>query len=89
MADLVWLIPAFPLAGFLALLLLAYAVPLWFLAAGYGLPVLLPLLTLPLAAALTRTVLTRTSGAALNPALSRAGRLAAAYAALFAVGLAL
>jgi len=73
---------------FVLLLLLAYAVPLWFLAAGYGPAVLLPLLTLPVAAALTRTMLTETSGEALNPALSRTGRLAAAYAALFAVGLA-
>jgi len=74
---------------FLALLALAYLVPFWFLASGYGYPVLLPLVSLPLAAALTRTVLTETAGDALNPALSRAGQLAALYAVLFAVGLAL
>ncbi|HKJ58020.1 MAG TPA: 1,4-dihydroxy-2-naphthoate polyprenyltransferase [Halobacteriales archaeon] len=74
---------------FLALLALAYLVPFWFLASGYGYPVLLPLVSLPIAAALTRTVLTETTGDALNPALSRAGRLAALYAVLFAVGLAL
>jgi len=74
---------------FLALLALAYLVPFWFLASGYGYPVLLPLVSLPLAAALTRTVLTETAGDALNTALSRAGQLAALYAVLFAVGLAL
>ena len=74
---------------FLALLGLAYLVPFWFLASGYGYPVLLPLASLPIAAALARTVLTETSGDALNPALSRAGRLAALYAVLFSVGLAL
>jgi 1,4-dihydroxy-2-naphthoate octaprenyltransferase len=74
---------------FVALLTLAYLVPFWFLADGYGPAALLPLLSLPLAASLTRTVLTETSGEALNPALSRAGRLAALYAVLFAVGLVL
>ena len=73
---------------FLALLALAYLTPLWFAWAGYGIAVLAPLLTLPLAAVVTRTVLTETSGAALNPALESTGKLLAAYAALFAVGLA-
>ena len=73
---------------FVALEALAYLVPFWFIARGHGLAVLLPLLSLPLAAALTRTVLTETGGDALNPALSRAGQLAALYAVLFAVGLA-
>jgi len=74
---------------FLALLVLAYLVPFWFLAGGRGYWVLLPLASLPLAVGVARTVLTETSGEALNPALSRAGRLAAVYAVLFAVGLAL
>jgi 1,4-dihydroxy-2-naphthoate octaprenyltransferase len=74
---------------YLAMLTLAAVVPLWFLVRGYGLAVLLPLLTLPYAARITRTVLTETSGAALNPALERTGKLLAAYAALFALGLAL
>ncbi|MFB6079747.1 MAG: 1,4-dihydroxy-2-naphthoate polyprenyltransferase [Haloferacaceae archaeon] len=78
----------FARAEYLAMLALAYLVPGWFLLRGYGLPVLLPLLTLPLAALVARTVLTRTDGGALNPALERTGRLLAAYAALFAVGLA-
>ncbi|MFB6301519.1 MAG: 1,4-dihydroxy-2-naphthoate polyprenyltransferase [Haloferacaceae archaeon] len=78
----------FARAEYLLMLALAYIAPFWFLARGYGLPVLLPLLTLPLAARVTRTVLTRTDGDALNPALERTGQLLAAYAALFAVGLA-
>ena len=73
---------------FLLLLTVAYLTPLWFLWSGYGVAVLLPLLTLPLAATVTRTVLTETSGAALNPALESTGKLLAAYAALFAAGLA-
>ena len=63
--------------------------PIWFLLGGYGVAVLLPFLSLPLAVSLTRTMLTETSGEALNPALSRAGQLAALYAVLFAAGLAL
>jgi 1,4-dihydroxy-2-naphthoate octaprenyltransferase len=77
-------------AQYVGLLGLAYAVPfaLW-IARGTGPAVLLPLLTLPLAASVAHTVCTRTSGAALNPALERTGKLLAAYAVLFGVGLAL
>jgi len=73
---------------FLALLALAYTVPpvLW-LGRGLAPTVLAPLLSLPLAAAVARTVLTRTDGEALNPALERTGKLLALYAALFAAGL--
>jgi 1,4-dihydroxy-2-naphthoate octaprenyltransferase len=75
---------------YVALLGLAYAVPpaLW-LSDAASLPVLFPLVTLPLAVAVARTVCTRTSGAALNPALERTGKLLAAYGVLFGVGLAL
>ncbi|MFB6118414.1 1,4-dihydroxy-2-naphthoate polyprenyltransferase [Halosegnis sp.] len=73
---------------FLLLLGMAYVVPLVFAATGYGVAVLLPLVTLPLAASLARTVLTETSGAALNPALETAGRLLFAHSVLFAAGLA-
>ncbi|PAU84767.1 1,4-dihydroxy-2-naphthoate polyprenyltransferase [Halorubrum salipaludis] len=73
---------------FLALLALAYLTPLWFFARGDGPAVLLPLVTLPLAAGVTRTVLTETAGDALNPALESTGKLLAAYAVAFAVGLA-
>ncbi len=63
--------------------------PLWFWlqADGFGAVVLLPLVTLPYAIAVTRTVWTRTEGAALNPALEATGKLLALYALLFAVGL--
>jgi 1,4-dihydroxy-2-naphthoate octaprenyltransferase len=73
-----------------ALLALAYVVPVWFyIQQGGELTVFLPLLSLPLAVAVTRTVLTETSGDQLNPALSRTGQLLALYAALFGFGLAL
>jgi 1,4-dihydroxy-2-naphthoate octaprenyltransferase len=73
---------------FLALLGLAYAVPpyLW-VAGGFEASVVAPLLTLPLAALVSRTVLTRTDGDALNPALERTGQLLAAFALLFAAGM--
>jgi len=73
---------------FVALLALAYLVPA-VLVAGFGYPptALLVLVSLPLAAAVTRTVLTRSDGEALNPALERTGQLLALYATTFAVGL--
>jgi len=74
---------------FVALLALSYLAPVWFvLRPGFGLPVLLPLLTLPFGALVARTVLEHESEAALNPALERTGQLVAVYAVLFAVGLA-
>ena len=69
---------------------MAYVVPVVFaLDPRFGLPALAPLVTLPLAVRLGRTVLTRTDGAALNPALERTGQLLAAHSVLFAAGLAL
>ncbi|RAW46139.1 1,4-dihydroxy-2-naphthoate polyprenyltransferase [Halorubrum sp. 48-1-W] len=73
---------------YVGLLALAYATPFWFYANGTGLAVLLPLSTIPLAVGVARTVLTETSGEALNPALESTGKLLAAYAVAFAVGLA-
>ena len=74
---------------FLVLIAAGYAVPpaLWL---GYGYPaaVMLSWLTLPLAGLVARTVLTRTDGEALNPALERTGQLLALYAVLLAAGLA-
>jgi 1,4-dihydroxy-2-naphthoate octaprenyltransferase len=78
----------FSRAQFLALLALAYLTPLWFFAAGDGLAPLLPLVTLPLAVSIARTVVTETGGEALNPALESTGKLLGAYAVAFAVGLA-
>ncbi|PSQ23707.1 1,4-dihydroxy-2-naphthoate polyprenyltransferase [Halobacteriales archaeon QS_9_67_17] len=74
-------------AEFLLLLGMAYVVPVVFAATGYGLAVLLPLVTLPLAVSLSRTVLTETTGAALNPALETTGKLLFAHSLLFATGL--
>jgi 1,4-dihydroxy-2-naphthoate octaprenyltransferase len=79
----------FARAEYVAMLALAYAVPVWFAATGRGFTALAPLVTLPLAVRVTRTVLTETGGAALNPALEATGKLLAAYAVLFAGGLAL
>jgi len=75
---------------FAALTGVAYVVPGWlWLAEGFAVTVLLPLVTLPIAVVLTRTIWTETSGAALNPALETTGKLLAAYSALFGLGLAL
>jgi len=75
---------------FLLLVGMAYVVPVVFaLDPAFGLPALLPLLTLPLAAAVTKTVLARTEGVALNPALERTGQLLALHSVLFAAGLVL
>jgi 1,4-dihydroxy-2-naphthoate octaprenyltransferase len=74
-------------AEFVAMLALAYLTPVA-LVVGYGVPatVLLSWLSLPLAWTVTTTVLNRTDGAALNPALERVGQLLALYALLFSVG---
>ncbi len=73
---------------FTALVGLAYLVPVALVVAfGYPLAVLLPLVSVPLAAAVARPVLTRTDGEALNPALERTGQLLAVYSVLFAAGL--
>jgi 1,4-dihydroxy-2-naphthoate octaprenyltransferase len=78
----------FARAQFVGMLVLAYAVPLWFLVRpGYSVAVSLPYLTLPYAVGITRTMLTETAGDVLNPTLERTGRLLAGYAVLFAVGL--
>ncbi|MFB6092922.1 MAG: 1,4-dihydroxy-2-naphthoate polyprenyltransferase [Haloquadratum sp.] len=80
----------FARAEFVAMLALAYAAPLWFLVRpGFTAAVALPYLTLPYALDVTRTMLEETSGDVLNPTLERAGRLLAAYAIAFAVGLSL
>ncbi|TMT86244.1 1,4-dihydroxy-2-naphthoate polyprenyltransferase [Haloterrigena sp. H1] len=73
---------------YVALLALAYVVPVWFwLGTEYGPGVLLPLVTVPYAAMVARTVVTRTDGDALNPALEQTGKLLALYAISFAGGL--
>jgi 1,4-dihydroxy-2-naphthoate octaprenyltransferase len=73
---------------FVGLLALSYAIPVWFwLSRDYSPAVLLPLLTIPYAAAIARTVLTDASGEALNPALEQTGKLLAGHSVLFALGL--
>ena len=73
---------------YLALVGMAYVVPVVFaLEPAYGLAALAPLLSLPLAVAVSRTLLTRTDGEALNPALERVGQTLFLHSLLFAVGL--
>jgi len=75
---------------FLAMVGMAYVVPVVFaLNPAYGLPALAPLLSLPLAASISKTVLQRTDGEALNPTLERVGQTLFAHSLLFALGLAL
>jgi len=68
---------------------MAYTVPVIFAVTGYSLATLLPLVTLPLALSLSRTVLTETSGSVLNPALETTGKLLFIHSLLFALGLSL
>ncbi|WP_224450041.1 1,4-dihydroxy-2-naphthoate polyprenyltransferase [Haloprofundus salilacus] len=80
----------FARAEYVAMLVLAYAVPVYFAAVeSFSWTALLPLLTFPLAVRVTKTVATETKGEKLNPALERTGKLLAAYAVLFAVGVVL
>ena len=75
---------------YLAMMALAYAVPVWFsLQPDFGASVLLPLLSLPVAVTVSRMVLTGTETEELNPALERTGQLVALYAVLFGIGIVL
>jgi len=75
---------------FLSLLAVAYLVPVAFVVSlGYSLIVLAPIASLPFAVNVARTVLERTDGEALNPALERVGQLLFVHSALFAAGLVL
>ncbi len=76
-------------AEYLSLLVAAFIIPVLLVAAGRGLVVLLPLVALPIAAPLLRTVRTFDEPRQLNPALKGTARLALAYGVLFAIGLAL
>jgi 1,4-dihydroxy-2-naphthoate octaprenyltransferase len=78
----------FARAEFSALLTLAYAVPIALWVGGRaGLPVLLPLATLPHAARLVRRVRSRGDGPGLNAALESTARLGLLFSLLFAAGL--
>lgn len=69
------------------LVLSAYTVPVGLWNNGYHLGILLPILTIPVAIQLGKTIWTRTDGIALNPALERMGQLLIIYSVLFALGL--
>jgi 1,4-dihydroxy-2-naphthoate octaprenyltransferase len=71
------------------LLAVAYLVPAMLEPNGGGLTVLLPLLTIPLALPLFRTVRTFDEPRQLNPVLKATARLALVHGLLFALGLAL
>lgn len=73
---------------YLMLLLLAYATPLVFLLVGWtSFWVLLPWLTLALAARLVRTIYRASEGPALNRALAGTANLDLVFSLLFAIGL--
>ena len=73
---------------YLVLLIAAYVVPPLFWLGGWSPAwVLIPWLTLPLAARLTRTVYQTTEGAQLNKALAGTANLDLAFSLLFALGL--
>ena len=73
---------------FLAMLLLAYAVPVAVaIAGGLSWWVTLPLITIPLAERLCRTVRSRTDGPSLNAALAGTGGLLALFSLLLSAGI--
>jgi 1,4-dihydroxy-2-naphthoate octaprenyltransferase len=72
-----------------ALLLIAFLVPVGLVVAGRSLVTMIPLLTLPLASPLQRTVRTFTRPQELNLVLKGTARLALIFGVLFAVGLAI
>ncbi len=74
---------------YVALLFLAFVVPVALAAAGRGLAVLLPLLALPIASPLLRTVRTFSEPRQLNLVLKGTARLALVHGLLFAAGLAI
>jgi 1,4-dihydroxy-2-naphthoate polyprenyltransferase len=80
----------FGVAEYALLLVAAYAVPVvLFATRRCGALVLLPLLTLPIAARLALTVARRTDGPTLNSALASTARLLLFFSVLFAAGLAM
>lgn len=77
-------------AEYLILMILSYSIPFFLWLAFASSPwVLLPLLTLPIAFRLTRTLYSRTEGPILNEALAGTAKLLALYGLLLSVGLVL
>lgn len=81
--------PTLTRVEYACLMTIAYVIPFVFLALGWGLPVLLPVASLPLAALLLRTVMTTRDGTRLNRALERTGQVLLIYALLFSIGVVL
>ena len=78
----------FGVAEYVVLVALAYAVPIGLLAGGLGgRALLLPLLTLPLAVPLCRSVARDRAGGLLNRTLAGTARLLLLYGVLFTVGI--
>jgi 1,4-dihydroxy-2-naphthoate octaprenyltransferase len=78
----------FGVVEYLALTGLAYVVPIGLLTAGFGgWALLLPLVTLPLALPLCRSVVRDRQGALLNRTLAGTARLLLLYGVLFAIGI--
>jgi 1,4-dihydroxy-2-naphthoate octaprenyltransferase len=76
-------------AEFLALMGFSYVMPFWFwLGLGFGAWVLLPLLSLPFAVLIARSVCTLDQFADLVPMTPRAAQLVVLYSLLLAIGLA-
>jgi 1,4-dihydroxy-2-naphthoate octaprenyltransferase len=75
-------------AEFVALLGAAFATPIAMWVGGQGAPVLLPLLALPRALVLARSVCLHEDGPRLNATLAGTAALALVFSALFAIGLA-
>jgi 1,4-dihydroxy-2-naphthoate octaprenyltransferase len=74
---------------FVALMLFAYLIPVWFwLGLHYSPWILLPLLTLPVAAGITRVICTQLQIDRLFPMTPKAAGLALQYAVLLGVGIA-
>lgn len=71
---------------FVLLLAVAYLIPFVLFLRGWGLTVLLPILSVPFAALVTRIVLTNREGEPLNRALERTGQLLMVYVILMAIG---
>lgn len=80
--------PRWSRVQFVGLYAFAYAVPAWFVARGFGVPALLPWLTLPLAIAVALRVLRAPDRAAMMPLTPQAGMVMLAFALLMAAGFA-
>ncbi len=80
--------PAWSRVEYVALLVLAYAVPVAMWLRGFGPIVLLPLLSIPYAVVVARQVMRSTTHEELIPMTPRAGQVLMAHAVLFAIGLA-